>query len=155
VLQKLGFSPKPHPTKFSENKPGTVFDGLEKFQKANGLTVDGAVKNKDSEPGRALNKAMAEYYNPSVRKKAGGTQDGPEEAKLPPAPPEPPDESTEEKIERLLDERDDIADEIVDLREQMGNTNDHDLLGEIQEKLTDLFLRVGEITRELIELRSQ
>ena len=29
--------------------------------------VDGAVKNKDSETGIALNKAMAEFYNPSER----------------------------------------------------------------------------------------
>ena len=51
VLQDLGFAPKPHPTIFTENEPDALFDGLEKFQKANGLTVDGAVKNKDSETG--------------------------------------------------------------------------------------------------------
>ena len=67
VLQDLGFAPKPHPTIFTENEPDTVFDGLEKFQKANRLTVDGAVKNKDSETGIALNKAMAEFYHPSAR----------------------------------------------------------------------------------------
>jgi len=65
VLQDLGFAPKPHPTLFLENEPDALFDGREKFQKANGLDVDGVVKNKDSETGRALNKAMAEYYNPS------------------------------------------------------------------------------------------
>ena len=67
VLQDLGFASKPHPTIFTENEPDTVFDGLEKFQKANRLTVDGAVKNKDSETGIALNKAMAEFYVPSER----------------------------------------------------------------------------------------
>jgi hypothetical protein len=72
VLQDLGFAPKPHPTIFTENEPDTVFDGLEKFQKANRLTVDGGVKNKDSETGRALNRAMAEFYLPSGRRKAGG-----------------------------------------------------------------------------------
>ena len=74
VLQDLGFAPKPHPTIFTENEPDTVFDGLEKFQKANRLTVDGAVKNKDSETGIALNKAMAEYYVPTKPRRAGGTQ---------------------------------------------------------------------------------
>jgi len=66
----LGFAPKPHPTIFIENEPDAVFDGLEKFQKTNGLDVDGAVKNKDSESGRALNAAMEEFYNPSARRQA-------------------------------------------------------------------------------------
>ncbi len=85
VLQDLGFAPKPHPTIFTENEPDALFDGLEKFQKANGLTVDGAVKNKDSETGIALNKAMAENYVPSQPKQAGlaAGNNGPEEAKLP------------------------------------------------------------------------
>ena len=77
LLQDLGFAPKPHPTIFTENEPDTVFDGLEKFQQANGLTVDGAVNNKDSETGRALNKAMAEYYVPTKPKRAGGAQFAP------------------------------------------------------------------------------
>jgi len=103
VLQDLGFAPKPHPTIFSENEPDALFDGLEKFQTASGLTVDGAVKNKDSETGRALNKAMEEYYNPSARRKAGaqrpeviltGTDPG-----RPTPPPEPePDEELEKEI---------------------------------------------------------
>ena len=74
VLQDLGFAPKPHPTIFTENEPDALFDGLEKFQKANRLTVDGAVENKDSETGRTLNKAMAEYFNPSERKQATAGQ---------------------------------------------------------------------------------
>ena len=77
VLQDLGFASKPHPTIFTENQPDPVFYGLEKFQKANGLTVDGAVNNKDSETGRALNKAMAEYYVPTKPKRAGGAQFSP------------------------------------------------------------------------------
>jgi hypothetical protein len=74
---------------------------------------------------------MAEYYVPSGRSQAGlaAGDNGPEESKLPPLPPEPPDESNQEKIERLLAERADIADEILELREQMGNTDDHDELG--------------------------
>jgi len=83
VLQDLGFAPKPHPTIFSENGPDALFDGLEKFQKANGLTVDGAGKSKDSETGRALNKAMEEFYNPSEGRRDGGTQDGPESEQRP------------------------------------------------------------------------
>jgi hypothetical protein len=75
VLQNLKFAPKPHPTIFIKNEPEAVFDGLEKFQRSNRLTIDGAVKNKDSETGRALNKAMAEFYVPSGRKQAGGTDE--------------------------------------------------------------------------------
>tara|TARA_Y100000294_G_scaffold133388_1_gene125927 strand:+ start:266 stop:784 length:519 start_codon:yes stop_codon:yes gene_type:complete len=67
VLQDLGFAGKPHPDIFIQNEPETVFEGLETFQKAKGLKVDGAVKNKDSETGIALNKAMAEFYNPEER----------------------------------------------------------------------------------------
>ena len=64
VLQDLGYAPKPHPEIFIQNEPEPVFEGLEALQKLNGLKVDGAVKNKDSETGRALNEALAEYYNP-------------------------------------------------------------------------------------------
>jgi len=83
VFQDLGFVPKPHPTIFIENEPEAVFDGLEKFRKSNGLKVDGAVKNKDRETGRALNKAMADFYVPTKPKQTRGTQNGPEEAELP------------------------------------------------------------------------
>ncbi len=45
--------------------PGTVFVGLEKFQKDKGLNVDGVAKNSDRKTGRALNRAMEAFYNPS------------------------------------------------------------------------------------------
>ena len=72
VLQDLGFAGKLHQDIFIQNEPETVFKGLETFQKSNGLKVDGALKDKDSETGIALNKALAEFYNPKER--GGGQQ---------------------------------------------------------------------------------
>ena len=75
VLQDLGFAPKPHPAIFSENEPDVLFDGLESFQKAKGLNVDGAVKNSGSETGIALNKAMAAFYEAGDRRQAAAIQE--------------------------------------------------------------------------------
>ena len=149
VLQDLGFAPKPHPTIFIENEPEAVFDGLEKFQKSNGLNVDGAVKNKDSETGTALNKAMAEFYESGDRRQAARTQ----EAQRPKMPwdideNDPRIIAIDRRIKALQDRIVAIYRAII----AAENQEEKDRLIEERERIED---QVDELLRELEVIRGE
>jgi TATA-binding protein-associated factor Taf7 len=158
VLQNLGFAPKPHPTIFIENEPDAVFDGLEKFQKTNGLDVDGAVKNKDSESGRALNAAMEEFYNPSARRQAdGGTQNG-QDAKQRPKNSETAQEGSEDwklqEIIRITGEIQETKRDIAAKEEELAGTTDPILRIAIQRLINTLENRLEDLEEELEAVKS-
>ena len=138
VLQDLGFAPKPHPTIFTENQPDTVFDGLEMFQKANGLTVDGAVNNKDSETGRALNKGMAEYFNPSERKQATAGQKSVTDDEQGDEPEEGDFWAIQERIDELQAQKGALAIEAADLMEEFHNLTNPEHREQIRNALEEI-----------------
>jgi len=138
VLQDLGFAPKPHPTIFTENEPDALFDGLEKFQKANRLTVDGAVENKDSETGRALNKAMAEYFNPSERKQATAGQKSVTDDEQGDEPEEGDFWAIQERIDKLQAQKGALAIEAADLMEEFHNSTNPEHREQIRNALEEI-----------------